>query len=113
GRHVVDFRLRCKSGKYIWVRSRGKTIDRDGAGRPVRRIGTLSDITESKKLEAQVQQSQKLESIGRLAGSVAHDFNSLLTVINGYVDLALGQIGEHAPIAGHLAAIRQAGQRAA
>src|SRR6185436_15846159 len=109
----AEFRLRCKSGEYIWVRSRGKTIERDGAGRPLRRIGTLSDITDSKKLETQVLQSQKLESLGRIAGGVAHDFNSLLTVINGYVDLVLAQSGSDATRTSHLQAIKQAGHRAA
>ena len=45
------------------------------------------DTTEQKKLEAQLFQAQKMESIGTLAGGVAHDFNNILTVINGYAQI--------------------------
>ncbi len=110
---AFEFRLRCKSGQYIWVRSRGKTVERDGSGRPARRVGTVSDITEHKKLEAQFLQAQKLESGGRLAGAVAHDFNNLLTIINGYSDLMLSQMDVGGPHQKHLQTVRDAGQRAA
>ena len=68
---------------------------------------------EREKLQAQLVQAQKLESIGRLAGGVAHDFNNLLTVINGYSQLLLTQLGTHDPLRQNLVEINKAGERAA
>lgn len=79
----VEFRLRHKDGDYRWVACRGACV-RDSQGLPYRMAGSLTDITEHKKLEQELLQTQKLESIGILAGGVAHEFNNLLTAISGY-----------------------------
>ena len=73
----------------------------------------LRDLTERKALEKQLWHSQKLEAVGRLAGGVAHDFNNILTVIDGYSDLLLMDMPEGAPARRGLEEIRKAGERAA
>jgi PAS domain S-box-containing protein len=82
-------------------------------------VGFITDLTGPKQAEAerqlleqQFRQSQKLESIGRLAGGVAHDFNNLLTIINGYSRMALDLVDERDPLRESLEAIHGAGERA-
>ena len=82
--------------------------------------GVTRDITDLKRAEAEkariedeLRQSQKLESVGRLAAGVAHDFNNLLTVINGYSRLLLGSLKADDPLRGGLEEIHKAGERAA
>jgi nitrogen-specific signal transduction histidine kinase/ActR/RegA family two-component response regulator len=71
-----------------------------------------SDVTERNQMEKQVQQAQRLEAIGRLAGGVAHDFNNLLTVITGYVDILLMALPERHAMGAEITEIRKAADRA-
>ena len=75
--------------------------------------GFLLDITEKRSLEAQLIQAQKMESIGRLAGGVAHDFNNMLNVILGHTDLALDKVDPSAPLNKNLQQIRKAATHSA
>jgi PAS domain S-box-containing protein len=93
---------------------------RDATGRVTGLAGINYDITERKlaeeerhKLEAQMQQSQRLESLGILAGGIAHDFNNLLTVILGHANLALADLSPESPARENLLEIDNASHRAA
>jgi len=73
----------------------------------------MRDVTERKRLEAQLLQAQKLDSIGQLAGGVAHDFNNLLTIISGYSELILGRCDPNDPVVEPVEQISRAAARAA
>jgi PAS domain S-box-containing protein len=85
----------------------------DSRGELVEFKGYLLDNTERKALERQLFQSQKMESLGRLASGIAHDFNNVLTGILGYTDLSLVKIDEIHPLHPYLSHIRQLAGRAA
>ncbi len=92
-----------------------KTITplRDTDGEITHFISTDRDITERRRLESELQQAQKMDAIGRLAGGVAHDFNNLLMVISAYAELMLDSLaGEH-PLRRNVEEIMGASRRAA
>jgi len=85
----------------------------DTNGRPIEIVGITRDVTENRRLEDQLRQSQKMEAVGRLTAGIAHDFNNLLTAINGYSALVLDQIPEGSPLRQDILEIERAGDRAA
>jgi PAS domain S-box-containing protein len=86
---------------------------RDEWGRIYAICTMATDVTDLKRVEAELRQSQKMEAIGRLAGGIAHDFNNLLTAINGYSSLALSMIESGTPLHGYMQEILRSGERAA
>ncbi len=72
----------------------------------------VRDVTRLKRLEEEYLAAQKLESLGRLAGGVAHDFNNLLTVISGYSQLTLAQVGDRSTVGKNIGQIAKAADRA-
>ncbi len=75
-----------------WISSRGRVFF-DERMCPVRIVGVVQNVTEQKRLEQQLMQSQKLENLGRLAGSIGREFNNLFTMINGYTLLVMAGFG--------------------
>jgi PAS domain S-box-containing protein len=86
--HIKNYEVsfKRKDGKKVIVLETA-TVIRNEKGQVIAYQGILHDITERRQLENQLNQAQKLESVGLLAGGVAHDFNNILTTIRGYADL--------------------------
>jgi len=110
--------IKADTGEVRWLSLLGRFIY-DMDGNATRLIGVGSDITERKqaaqernKLQAQLVQAQKMESVGRLAGGVAHDFNNILTVIMGYSDILLTDLSLDDPNRESIEDIKNSGQRA-
>ncbi len=88
-----EYRYLRKDGTYAVVQDRGNVI-REASGRGVRMVGGMTDITEHKKLMSQYLRAQRMESIGTLAGGIAHDLNNVLSPILMSVDLLRFSITE-------------------
>jgi len=99
-----------KDGKGVIVKSRW-TLVRDNDGNPRSILVVNTDITEQKQLEQQLLQAQKMESIGRLAGGVAHDFNNVLMAIMGSAEMIAMKVGSNDKLSRYVALIKQATQR--
>jgi two-component system, cell cycle sensor histidine kinase and response regulator CckA len=99
-------------GKPVWVLASAALVEDDESG-PSYIEGTFLDITEHKKLQQNLVQSQRIEAVVRLTGGIAHDLNNQLTAILGYSDLALESLPENSPTWRQVFQIRQAGDHAA
>jgi len=107
----AEYRLTRKDGRVIWV-SDSAVVVQGSDGAPLME-GIIVDITERKQFEGQLQQSRRMEAVGRLAGGIAHDFNNLLTIIKGYTELAVQRKDIPAPVRGDIEHIEDASERAA
>jgi len=117
--YAYELRILRPDGSIRWKRAEG-VLDRDARGVPVRLRGICQDITEAKQaadheraLEEQLSEARRLESIGVLAGGIAHEFNNLLTAILGHAELLEAELPAQSKTAEHIPPIREAGNRAA
>lgn len=116
---TMEYRIRTADGGEKWVWERGCAIYKaDGTFDALE--GFVIDITERKhaaedqlKLEMQLQQSQRIEAVGRLAGGIAHDFNNMLAVIVGTGELAMERLPKSSPLYVDLQEILKASRRSA
>jgi PAS domain S-box-containing protein len=107
----VEWRMRSADGSWLEVETKatGQLDDPDLGGI----VLNSRDVTERKRLEAQLRQSQRLESVGQLAGGIAHDFNNFLSVIQGYARFLVDELGEESPLRTDAEEIERAADRAA
>jgi len=121
GRWAGEFRFRhFKTGKPVPVLYELFLTEYPETGAAINFATITRDITElrqaeeeKEKLQAQLSQAQKMESVGCLAGGVAHDFNNMLGVIIGLTDILLMNMASNNPFHAHLTEIRKAGERSA
>ncbi|MFO8113440.1 MAG: PAS domain S-box protein, partial [Desulfosalsimonadaceae bacterium] len=119
GQVLIEAEHRHKDGRLVWMEiSAG--MHRNKLDQSLLFKGISRDITERKQAEAeredlqcQLLQAQKLESVGRLAGGVAHDFNNMLTIINGYAEMMTDVLSPSEPLYENALQIHEAGKRSA
>ena len=107
----AEYRIVRKDGRTIWVSDTAAVVP--GSDSHPLMEGIIIDITDKKQLEGQLQQSRRMEAVGRLAGGIAHDFNNLLTVIKGYTELALIRAKGMPELRSDIERIEDASERAA
>lgn len=107
----IEACLRHKNGQEINILVSWAPLNEDGLSASI--VFNALDITEIKKLEGQLSQSRKMESIGRLAGGIAHDFNNILTAVNGYAQMLLMRLEDGSELKQDVEKILKSGNRAA
>ncbi|OPX36627.1 MAG: hypothetical protein B1H12_06735 [Desulfobacteraceae bacterium 4484_190.2] len=108
--NTYPVRIIGKSGEELWVELSTALIK--WQGRPAT-INFFRNVTQQKKLEAQLQRAQKMEAIGTLAGGVAHDLNNILSGLVSYPELLLMDLPEDSPLKKPILTIQKSGEKAA
>jgi PAS domain S-box-containing protein len=108
----LELELYRKDGSALWTETVAKLIY-DQERQPIAILGATRDISDRKKLQDQLQKSQKMESLGLLAGGVAHDLNNVLSGIVSYPELLLIKLPDNSNLRKPLQTIMESGNRAA
>jgi two-component system, cell cycle sensor histidine kinase and response regulator CckA len=107
----IEYRMRHKDGSWVYLESTASPV-MNAKGEVENLVIVNRDISERRRLEEQLRQSQKMDAIGRLSGGVAHDFNNLLGVIIGYAEILQERIPESDSMRAPVDQIIKAGSRA-
>jgi two-component system, cell cycle sensor histidine kinase and response regulator CckA len=106
-----EYRVEHKKGGYRWVQVSSRPLIKNGEVIGIQ--GVLRDLDEKKRLEAKLQQAMKMEAIGAVAGSVAHDLNNILSGILSYPQLMLMEMANDDPLRESLEIVQKSGEKAA
>ena len=109
---TIEVEVECKNQSTIYNEVTMSFL-RDQFGKPNGIIGVARDITNRKQLQIQLQQAQRMEAIGTLAGGVAHDLNNILSGIVSYPELILMDLPEDSPLKKPVLTIQKSGEKAA
>jgi PAS domain S-box-containing protein len=111
---AVETRVRRPDGDWAWDWCHGIVVERDAAtGRPRRLVGVMQDVTERRRMEAELRQGQKLQALGSLAGGIAHDFNNVLQAVAGATAVIRRDVPGHPGVERRLALLAEAVARGA
>jgi PAS domain S-box-containing protein len=95
-----EYRLPAPDGTWRWVQAGGRAVSRDEAGRATRLAGTITDITEAKRLQERLRHADRLAGVGTLAAGVAHEINNPLAYVSANLAVVEEAIGQLAALPG-------------
>ena len=105
-----EFRILLPDGRVRWIADQGR-VGRDARGKPVYLTGVCMDVTERRSSEERLRQSHRMESVGRLAGGVAHETNNQMSVVLGAASFVLGRSDIPEAVRADVEHIRKAAER--
>ena len=109
----AEYRVVWPDGSIHWIMAVGRFVTDPPSGSPGRFTGVVLDLTERRRTEAHLQESLRLEAVGRLAGGIAHDLNNMLAAILGFSDLLTQSLEPDDPRAADVEQITRAAARSA
>ena len=107
-----EFRIRQQDGRIRWIANQGRVV-RSDTGEALGLTGVSSDVTERRTAEDQLRQAHRMESVGRLAGGVAHETNNQMSVVIAASDFILNRLDLHPAVRTDVESIRRAAERTA